>query len=79
MTDFSNWQIIADEFEKLLVFLLRPAVFRQLLAIVVAALAGWLVAAGLRRLIWRYYYPWVGRWSSKKVSVSCRTWLSITW
>lgn len=73
MTDFSNWQPLVDELEKLLVFLMRPAVEIQLFAIAVAALAGWAVAWGLRWLLWRYYYPWVGGWSQKTAQKYART------
>ncbi len=59
MNDPSTWQIFQDELEKLLIFLLRPTVHRQMLVIAVAVLAGWGATWGIRKLIRRYVHPWM--------------------
>jgi small-conductance mechanosensitive channel len=73
MNDSSNWQIIRDEFEKLIIYFLRPTVHMQLLAIILAAVASWGLAKGLRRSIHHYYNPWVASLPNKSVKKSAHT------
>lgn len=59
MNDPASWQVLWIEFEKLIIYFLRPTVQMQLLAIVVAALASWGLGKWVRSLIRHYYNPWV--------------------
>jgi small-conductance mechanosensitive channel len=66
MTNDSTLQLIWEELETVWLFLLRPVVHLQLLAIGLAILAGWILSRGLRRWSRHYFYAWVNRWPDKK-------------
>ena len=70
MNDPSNWQIFWNEFEKLLIYFLRPTVHMQLLTIILAAFAGWGLTKSIRRLTRHFYNPWVAGLSNKSAKRS---------
>jgi small-conductance mechanosensitive channel len=77
MNELSNWQILWNEVEKLIIFIMRPAVNMQLLAIALAAIANWTLTKWVRNLAYRYGNPIVANISNKYAQKAGRIFLVV--